>query len=201
MDSKVFGRFIAEIRKEKGMTQAELAGIIGVTDKAISRWERGAGFPDINTLEPLAKALNITVIELMHSERSDMKNENLPESQMIEIMNQAVEMSKENQRQERFSQWLAAIVTVAAAVLIKTSSMTNVGGAVFIGMIVALAVISLYFYVKNYNDRQSRKIYGVFMLAGTFLSVLLLQLTTIGPDKIIWLVYGIFLLSVVLTYK
>ena len=43
MDSKVFGKFIASTRKEKNMTQADLAQIIGVTDKAISRWERGIG--------------------------------------------------------------------------------------------------------------------------------------------------------------
>ncbi|MCU6686449.1 helix-turn-helix domain-containing protein [Dorea acetigenes] len=41
MDSKVFGQFVAKIRKERGMTQAELGELIGVTDKAISRWERG----------------------------------------------------------------------------------------------------------------------------------------------------------------
>lgn len=41
MDSKIFGQFIAQLRKDKSMTQAELAQIIGVTDKAISRWERG----------------------------------------------------------------------------------------------------------------------------------------------------------------
>lgn len=57
MEAKKFGQFIAGIRKEKKMTQAELAGKIHVTDKAISRWERGLGFPDIQTLEPLAQAL------------------------------------------------------------------------------------------------------------------------------------------------
>lgn len=50
MDSKKFGEFIATIRKEKGWTQAELAEKISVTDKAVSRWERGLGFPDINTI-------------------------------------------------------------------------------------------------------------------------------------------------------
>ncbi len=69
MDSKKFGSFIAEIRREQGLTQAELAGRINVTDKAVSRWERGIGFPDINTFEPLAKALGLSVLELIKSEK------------------------------------------------------------------------------------------------------------------------------------
>ena len=56
-------------KKEKKMTQAELAEKIHVTDKAISRWERGLGFPDIQTLEPLAQVLGISVLELMRSEK------------------------------------------------------------------------------------------------------------------------------------
>lgn len=51
------------------MTQVELAEKIHVTDKAISRWERGLGFPDIQTLEPLAQVLGISVLELMRSEK------------------------------------------------------------------------------------------------------------------------------------
>ena len=51
MEAKQFGQFIAGIRKEKKMTQAELAEKINVTDKAVSRWERGLGFPDIQTLD------------------------------------------------------------------------------------------------------------------------------------------------------
>lgn len=69
MDAKIFGAFIAECRKEKNMTQADLAIKLNVTDKAVSRWERGIGFPDINTVEPLASALGISVLELMKSER------------------------------------------------------------------------------------------------------------------------------------
>ena len=68
MDAKKFGAFISERRKEQHMTQAGLAGKIGVTDKAVSRWERGLGFPDINTMEPLATALGVSLLELMKSE-------------------------------------------------------------------------------------------------------------------------------------
>lgn len=53
MDAQKFGAFVAQCRKEKKMTQVDLAAKLNVTDKAISRWERGVGFPDINTIEPL----------------------------------------------------------------------------------------------------------------------------------------------------
>ena len=69
MDAQKFGAFIAEMRKARGLTQAALAAQLHVTDKAVSRWERGLGFPDINTMEPLAAALGVTVLELMRAER------------------------------------------------------------------------------------------------------------------------------------
>ncbi len=67
MDSRELGRFIQSRRKDLGMTQAELGAKINVTDKAISRWERGVGFPDIKLLEPLAGALHISLPELIQS--------------------------------------------------------------------------------------------------------------------------------------
>ena len=69
MDAEQFGAFIQICRKELNLTQAELAEKLHVTDKAISRWERGVGFPDIKLLEPLAEALGVTLIELMQSRR------------------------------------------------------------------------------------------------------------------------------------
>lgn len=71
MDAKAFGTFLAEARKAKGLTQSALAEQLHVTDKAVSRWERGLGFPDINTLEPLADALGLTLSQLMHADRGD----------------------------------------------------------------------------------------------------------------------------------
>lgn len=69
MDAKKFGTFIATLRKENNMTQVDLAQKLQVTDKAVSKWERGLGFPDINTIEPLADALGVSVLEIMRSER------------------------------------------------------------------------------------------------------------------------------------
>lgn len=73
MDVQKFGAFIQSRRKDLGMTQGELGAKLNVTDKAISRWERGVGFPDIKLLEPLAEALQITIVELMRCERMEME--------------------------------------------------------------------------------------------------------------------------------
>ncbi len=70
MDASKLGNFISDQRKSLGMTQADLGNKIMVTDKAVSRWERGLGFPDINTLEPLAEALQVSVQELMQAEKN-----------------------------------------------------------------------------------------------------------------------------------
>lgn len=69
MDAKKLVLFLATLRKEQDMTQAELAGKLQVTDKAVSRWERGIGFPDISMLEPLSEALNISVLEILRAEK------------------------------------------------------------------------------------------------------------------------------------
>lgn len=69
MDIVKSGKFICEERKKCGLTQKELADKIGVTDKAISRWETGRGFPDVSLLKPLSDALNVSVTELIEGER------------------------------------------------------------------------------------------------------------------------------------
>ena len=68
MDAKKTGSYICLLRKQRGLTQAELAERIGVTDKAVSRWERGKGFPDITLLPPLAQVLGTSVTELLAGE-------------------------------------------------------------------------------------------------------------------------------------
>ena len=71
MDAKNAGCILR--KHERQMTQSELAEKIRVSDKAVSRWERGLGFPDINTLETLVDALGITLIELMQSEKAERR--------------------------------------------------------------------------------------------------------------------------------
>lgn len=69
IDREKFGAFIAALRKEQGLTQQELADRLFVSNKAVSKWERGQSLPDIALLEPLAQCLGVSVAELLRGER------------------------------------------------------------------------------------------------------------------------------------
>ena len=82
---KTLGTMIAELRKQHGMTQLELAEKMGVTDKAVSKWERDLSCPDINSLPNLAQILGVTVDDLMQIK----KEAEAPVSKVSEIMDLA----------------------------------------------------------------------------------------------------------------
>lgn len=65
MNTYITGQTIKRLREEKGLTQTQLALKIGVSDKAVSKWETSKGLPDISLIEPLSKALGVSAIELM----------------------------------------------------------------------------------------------------------------------------------------
>lgn len=75
MNSYVTGQAVRRLREEKKITQQQLADTIGVTPKAVSRWETGRGLPDISLLDPLAAALGVSVSELMSG--TEIKNRNV----------------------------------------------------------------------------------------------------------------------------
>ena len=74
MKKQSFGAMIAAMRKEQGMTQLELAEKMGVTDKAVSKWERDLSFPDVDSIPRLAEIFDVTVDELMQVKSDSKEN-------------------------------------------------------------------------------------------------------------------------------
>ncbi len=74
MDNKTTGAFISARRKELSLNQKQLADKLGVTDKAVSKWETGRSAPDISLLEPLARELDISVVEILRGEKVEEEN-------------------------------------------------------------------------------------------------------------------------------
>lgn len=76
MKKQTLGMMISSLRKEKGMTQLELAKKMGVTDKAVSKWERDLSFPDINSIPQLAEVFDVSVDDLMQVKTETKENMN-----------------------------------------------------------------------------------------------------------------------------
>ena len=217
MEAKKFGQFIAGIRKEKKMTQAELAGKIHVTDKAISRWERGLGFPNIQTLEPLAQALGISVLELMRSERQETeKQDQQPEEfrytqgEVAEMLQNAGDISRQQKKQDRDANVIAGIVLAAITIIVWMTKLASFGGALVVGGIAATVFVSLWYFFQNIDDAESRKIYGVAaILSVGFLLALMQyvwgeQLGELLPgeidtqQEIFWTVWYLFVIAMLM---
>lgn len=100
IDKEKFGTFVAQLRKEKGLMQKDLAEKLYVSDKAVSKWERGLSIPDVALLVPLAEILGVTVTELLECRRLP-KDEPLDSRQTEEILKRVIVLSEEEQRKYR----------------------------------------------------------------------------------------------------
>ena len=200
MDAQKFGTFIAQCRKEKGMTQSELAAKIMVTDKAVSRWERGKGFPDINLLLPLAEALEVSVLELMHSERQKDKVQLFQDDTIIvHLMENAVEMNKQNKHQDRILTCIACITMLFVTFFIKFYGYGSIGGGIAAGAFIAFIPIGFYLLISNRKDITGRKIYTIFTVLGICLTLALLTFLHVNSLILIWgTFFLLFLIIIVL---
>ena len=94
MDQLKIGKFIAECRKQKNLTQMQLAEKLGITDKAISKWERSIAMPDTSIMLELCDILGISVNELLSGEKISMENNNQKNEQLL--LDMAKELEKKN---------------------------------------------------------------------------------------------------------
>lgn len=115
MDNIQFGAFVAQLRKEQGLTQKELADRLHVTDKAVSKWETGKGFPDVKLLEPLAQVLGVSLVELLQGARTE--KESLTIGEAGEVLSQAIDQSQRitTRRYLRLLRWLLTAICVYLA--------------------------------------------------------------------------------------
>ncbi len=111
MNQIKIGRFIAECRKKANLTQMQLAEKLGITDKAISKWERGVAMPDTSIMLELCDILSISVNELLSGEKIDMENNNQKNEQLLFDM--AKELEKKN-KTIWSAMWAIMIVSMTA---------------------------------------------------------------------------------------
>ena len=169
MDAKKLGQFIAQLRKEQNMTQADLAAKLQVTDKAVSKWERGVGLPDINSVEPLAEALGVTVLEIMRSER--IPEESVPSVSVSEVITDAFDMVNEQRKQERKSVRYIAMVVLAVIALVFLADTIGWMGVAFVVLpflCFVLAICLFVYGIIRHRNKQSCNqtfIWGVILIS------------------------------------
>ena len=116
MNAQKTGSLIAAIRKEQNRTQQDLSNELGVSSAAISKWERGIGFPDVSLIEPLATSLGITIAELSKGERIENGDANEYEN----LLSDVVKVSKnEISKKKKISNWIIAITVAVLYLLIS----------------------------------------------------------------------------------
>ena len=137
MDQIKIGKFIAEERKKKNYTQRSLADMLGVSDKTISKWERGNGLPEVSLMLPLCRALDISAGELLLGERiSDGEYREKTEELALDLMQE----KKENKKKVVLSIITLFITIISAVTIIMCAGHLEMDNAIRI-ILTAIAIV------------------------------------------------------------
>ena len=117
IDNEKFGTFLVQLRKQKGFTQKELAQKLFVSDKAVSKWERGLSMPDIALLSPLAKLFDVTITELL-SGQYIREQEHMNMQEVESVVSETLKLSaKEEEKRRRQRKWWGIIYFACVIIL------------------------------------------------------------------------------------
>ena len=154
MDQVKIGKFISDERKAKGYTQKQLSELLGISDKTISKWECGNGFPEASLLLPLCSKLEITVNELLTGERISRQNyKKKAEENMVNMIRE----KEENKQKILLTTIIGVISTITfLTLLLVVCFYTDVItlSIKIVLMIIAISVFGVGLYVAMWGDRK-----------------------------------------------
>ena len=164
MDQNKIGRFIALRRKELNMTQKELAGKLGVTDRAVSKWETGRCMPDLSLLLPLSKSLKIGVNDLLSGEFvSEKELRRKCEENLIQI----AERNYLNSFRHGFWGFYLLALSLLVYCLVK-----NIESSGILALILAYQTFVFYSRCRSRRQDIMLKVITVLGAGGTFMSLI-----------------------------
>ena len=150
MNQILIGKYIARKRKEKNLTQAQLAERLNVSNKTISKWENGNCMPDYSVIEVLCRELGITISELMDGE--DSKKESDKQSNNIQLMfllKKMQELDKQNKLIYGFLIVVMGIALLSLSRLFTGSNIMDFFSGLFLGLSIGTMLIGVFFIGKN----------------------------------------------------
>ena len=164
MDNQKFGQFILTLRKENGWTQLELAEKLHVTDKAVSKWERGIGFPDIKRIEPLAETLGVSILEIMRSEK--MNEQPVPMENAQEAINNVIDVVTYQRKIERKNILITITVFAALVMLIFLIDTMQWEGLMMICLPIIMLSTGIYLIGLSIHRARQKLAYSITLLLG-----------------------------------
>ena len=154
MDQVKIGKFLSDERKAKGYTQKQLSELLGISDKTISKWECGNGFPEASLLLPLCNELEITVNELLTGERISQQNyKKKAEENMVNMIRE----KEENKQKILLTTMIGVISTITfVTLLLVVCFYTDVIilPIKIVLMVIAISVFGVGLYVAMWGDRK-----------------------------------------------
>lgn len=157
MDQIKIGKFISKCRKEKKMTQAQLAEKLNITDRAVSKWETGRGMPDSSIMLELCNELGITVNELLCGERLKMDDYNLKfEENLLAVQK---EKEESDRRMLKLEMVIGVISSIAFLVLVFTALFA---GLYPIAQVALISIGALIFITGVANAIKIEQIAGYY---------------------------------------
>jgi len=159
MDLNKTGLFISFLRKQKDMTQNELAEKIGVTDKAVSRWETGRGYPDVSLLPSISEVLGVSISEIVMGERIETE-----ETGVMDIMDKTVIDTLDYSQREiaKSKLWKYAVIGLLGGVVLVgflssalgyLANAESVGGLLYVIFLFFVIPIGLPVLVNSMNNK------------------------------------------------
>ena len=120
MNQEKIGKFIAELRKQKKLTQEQLAEKLGITKNAVSKWERGLGLMDLSLLKPLSEILGVSVTEILNGEKLDEEIDLKSEEILIDTLDYSAKEIKKVKKNKFIIILLTIVITILSIVILDT---------------------------------------------------------------------------------
>lgn len=151
MEQIEIGAFIAKKRKEKSMTQAELAEKLGVSDKTVSKWETGKSMPDYSLIRLLCDELEVSVSELMDGKETS--GENYDEKQLLDLVKRIQSLENQKQMMSGIILIVMGIAMLAMSFSFGGSNIKDFVSGILLGFSVVIMLVGVYFSAKGVSKQ------------------------------------------------
>lgn len=149
MNQILIGKFIAQQRKAKNLTQAQLAEKLGVSNKTISKWENGKCMPDYSIIQFLCKELDVTISELIDGKISNNDSPSFKEEQLLDLMRRMQELENQKEIQYGFMLIIMGVALQALSYAFNGSDFKDFLSGLLLGLSLAEMLVGLFIVGKN----------------------------------------------------